>query len=55
MRQEAMHAESGSTSKAPRIYVVTKLKTALAILGPSAVRIVLTPPSLAADASAAFF
>jgi hypothetical protein len=28
MRQEAMHAQSGSTSQAPWVYVLTKLKTA---------------------------
>jgi hypothetical protein len=54
VRQEAMHAQSGSASQAPRIYVPTKLKTALAILDPSAVRIVSTPPSLAVGVSLAF-
>jgi hypothetical protein len=31
MRQEAMHAQSGSTSQTPRVKVVAKLKTAIAI------------------------
>ncbi len=54
MRQEAMHAQSGSASQAARVYILIKLNAVMAILAPSAVPLLSPPPSLAGGVSLAF-
>ncbi len=54
MRQEAMHAQSGSASQAARVYILTKLNAVMAISAPSAVPLLSPPPSLAGGVSLAF-